>query len=583
LCDTALLTIVVNAVNDAPIAVSDTILMPQNVAYSGNLVSNDVDVDSPVLLANTTSLNGPLHGSLFLANSGVYTYTPNPGYSGADFFQYIVCDTETPSKCDTGDVFIQVGLNQAPVAIADFFSINEDAPLTNASVISNDFDPDGSALIVSASPVISPLHGTLILNANGQFVYTPNLNFNGTDSFAYRICDGGTPNLCDTALATIQINPVNDAPQAFADSYQLNSNSTLTDNVTLNDTDVEGLQLTVNPSPVFSPQNGSIALGASGQFSYTPSTNFIGIDSFAYSICDGGFPVLCDTAIVFIQVKNRIPIAVADSFAMASGGILNANCVLNDSDPEGSTLKINTQPVINVSHGTLSLNSSGTFFYQPQQGFTGIDFFFYTVCDSAAIPLCANAKVIILVRNTAPFATNDTIYGNADANINGNVLLNDTDSESVNLTAFVVNSVQHGTLLFQSNGDFEYLPGAGYSGVDEFSYRVCDDGVPSLCDTAFVFIRIGETNSELIIPNAFSPNGDNVNDLFEINGIHKFPNNVMQIFDRNGLLVYNVTGYRNFWNGRDKRGNVLENGSYFYVLDKKDGSEAIVGYVVISK
>ena len=313
------------------------------------------------------------------------------------------------------------------------------------------------------------------------------------------------------------------------------------------------------------------------------STKFTGNDSFSYEVCDGGIPNLCDTALVFITVLNLAPLAVADTFVINSGTNLNANCILNDTDPEGGTLAMSTLPVINVTHGSLTLNNNGTFNYVPLSGFTGTDFFFYTVCDNGANPLCSNAKVLITSLNRAPLAFNDTAYVVSGKSVSGNAAINDVDAEGGTLITSILAQTQHGTIVLQSNGVFEYTSQNGFTGIDTFTYELCDDGTPTFCDTASVLIYVSESESDFSIPNAFSPNGDNVNDVFEIRGISNFPDNEIQVFDRNGLLVYSVIGYRNTWTGLDKKGKELAQGSYFYILDKKDGNSAVTGFIVISR
>src|SRR6185312_6222378 len=118
----------------------------------------------------------------------------------------------------TATVSLTVNGNTPPVARNDAFTINEDTALTTGNLLSNngsgaDTDPDaGQTLTVNTTPVSGPSNGTLVLNANGTFSYTPNSNFFGTDSFVYRLSDGagGTA----TATVTITVNNVNDAPVA---------------------------------------------------------------------------------------------------------------------------------------------------------------------------------------------------------------------------------------------------------------------------------------------------------------------------------------------------------------------------------
>src|SRR5690606_9694856 len=120
--------------------------------------------------------------------------------------------------------------------------------------------------------------GSLTLNANGSFSYTPNGGASGTDSFTYRAVDAdGQSGL---ATVTITINAPNLAPVAVADSYQTARNAALTVNapgVLGNDSDPNGNPITA--VKVANPANGTVTLNANGSFTYTPNANFTGTDS----------------------------------------------------------------------------------------------------------------------------------------------------------------------------------------------------------------------------------------------------------------------------------------------------------------
>src|SRR2546428_10019757 len=171
----------------------------------------------------------------------------------------------------------------APVAANDSYSTNEDTALTVAApgVLGND---SGSATL-TAVLVAGPSHGTLALNANGSFSYTPAANFNGTDGFTYKANDGTADS--NVATVTITINPVNDAPVAVNDRFATDEDTALTitaPGVLGNDTDVDSPVLTA--VVVTGPGHGALALNANGSFSYTPAANFNGSDSFTYTAHD---------------------------------------------------------------------------------------------------------------------------------------------------------------------------------------------------------------------------------------------------------------------------------------------------------
>ena len=108
-------------------------------------------------------------------------------------------------------------VNDAPVAAANAYTVDEDATLTvpAAGVLGNDADVDGDAL--SAAVVSGPSHGTLTLNADGSFTYTPEANYYGTDSFTYRAVDPSGAE--SVATVSLTVSPVNDAPVAVDDAY----------------------------------------------------------------------------------------------------------------------------------------------------------------------------------------------------------------------------------------------------------------------------------------------------------------------------------------------------------------------------
>jgi VCBS repeat-containing protein len=176
--------------------------------------------------------------------------------------------------------------NNPPVAKDETYITNEDTTLNVATpgLLGNDTDAENDPLTAVLNS--SPSNGSLILNGNGSFSYTPNANFNGSDSFTYRANDGqATSNI---ATVTITVNAVNDAPMALGDSYSTNQGKTLTvaaPGVLGNDSDVDGNPLTAVRNT--SPSNGSLILNANGSFSYTPNANFNGSDSFTYHANDG--------------------------------------------------------------------------------------------------------------------------------------------------------------------------------------------------------------------------------------------------------------------------------------------------------
>src|SRR5262249_23778091 len=148
---------------------------------------NDSDVDGDSLTASLVT--SPTHGSLAFNANGSFTYTPQANYNGTDSFQYAAYDGTSFSFIRTVTLVV-TGVNDAPTAGNDSYTTAEDTPLTVATpgLLGNDADVEGTAL--RAVLVAGPVHGTLTLNNNGSFLYTPDANYNGTDSFTYKANDG---------------------------------------------------------------------------------------------------------------------------------------------------------------------------------------------------------------------------------------------------------------------------------------------------------------------------------------------------------------------------------------------------------
>ena len=153
-------------------------------------------------------------------------------------------------------------------------------------VLGNDVDPDGDPL--TATLVSGPAHGTLTFNPDGSFVYTPDANYSGPDSFTYTVNDGdqtSTP-----ATVTLTVSPVNDPPTAVADTYSLGEDHTLSvpasSGLLANDSDIDPSSA-LTAVLVTGPAHGTLTLNPDGSFTYVPDPNFNGVDTFTYQVSDG--------------------------------------------------------------------------------------------------------------------------------------------------------------------------------------------------------------------------------------------------------------------------------------------------------
>jgi len=205
LTDTGLVAMTVStvtgfAVNHAPVAVDDTASTLEDTAVDINVLANDSDPDSnPLFVFGTPTAQ---HGSVTVNADGTLHYTPTANYNGSDTISYTVTDG---LLTDIGQVAVTVAaVNDAPVAANDVFSTAMNKKLiisVNTGVLGNDYDVDGNA--IKDVLVSNPAHGSLKINSNGGFTYTPDKNYVGTDSFTYKDSDGSTTS--NIATVTIKV------------------------------------------------------------------------------------------------------------------------------------------------------------------------------------------------------------------------------------------------------------------------------------------------------------------------------------------------------------------------------------------
>ncbi len=369
--DTATVTVTVEPVNDAPVAHDQSVATDEDTPLAITLGATDVDGD-PLTYSIVTP---PAHGALSGAAPSL-TYTPDENYNGADSFSLKANDGAVDSNVATVSITVNP-VNDPPVARDDAHSLLEDTTLNVSApgVLDNDTDVDNDPLTAELANGVS--NGTLTLNTNGSFTYTPDPNFNGIDSFTYTASDGqgGT----DTATVTITVNPINDAPVANDDSATTDEDVSVTIDVLANDTDVDGDTLTVDS--VTQPANGT-ATNNGANVTYTPDPDFNGTDSFTYTASDGNGGTDTPTVTVTVNPVNDAPVGADDAYSVDEDNTLTvaARGVLgNDIDVDGDALT--AVKLSDPGNGALTLGDDGSCTYTPDVNFNGTDSFTYCASD----------------------------------------------------------------------------------------------------------------------------------------------------------------------------------------------------------
>ena len=474
LSDSASIVVTVTPVNDAPVANADAYSVQEGrvLAVAGpGVLANDADIDAGDTVSALQYFQ-PANGTVNLNQDGSFTYTPNAGFSGVDSFVYVVTD-----GVDTGQSTVSITVVEGnPVVGADAYTTLHDRVLTIAApgLLANDTDPNGDA--IEALQYFQPTHGTVALNQDGSFTYTPDAGFTGSDSFDYVITDGVL-----TSQGTVTISVTNTAPVANDDSFSVQEGRALSisaPGLLANDSDADAGDQ-VSALQYFQPANGTVSLGQDGSFLYTPNAGFSGADSFVYLVTDGASTA---QATVSITVVEGNPLVGDDSYTVAAGGSLNVpgpGVLANDSDPNGDAIE--ALQYFQPAHGTVSLNQDGSFTYSPNAGFSGTDSFTYVITDGV---LTGQGSVTITVTppgNNPPTANDDSYTTDEDsaylAANTVNVTANDTDPEGnplaisnvgvlggVPVVAYAQNA---STIAF-------YTTDSSYNGSFEITYTLSD-------------------------------------------------------------------------------------------------------------
>jgi VCBS repeat-containing protein len=294
-------------VNDAPVASDASVTTAEDTPLVVDPRGYASDVDSTVFA--TQIVSGPSHGTLVQNADGSYTYTAGLNYNGPDSFTYRVSDGELDSNIATVSITV-TAVNDAPVAADDTASTAEDTPVT-VPVQGNDVDVDSASL--QTVLVAGPQHGTVVLNADGSFTYTAALDYNGADSFTYKVSDGELES--NIATVNLTITPVNDAPVVADAAVSTAEDTPLVVDPRGYASDVDSTVFTTQI--VSGPAHGTLVQNADGSYTYTAELNYNGPDSFTYRVSDGELDSNVATVNISVTPVNDAPVA-ADSAVTGS-------------------------------------------------------------------------------------------------------------------------------------------------------------------------------------------------------------------------------------------------------------------------
>ncbi len=402
-------SLTVSEVNDAPLAADDYATTKEDTALTIDVLGNDsagpANESGQTLTVIAASA---AHGTVTINPDGTLDYLPEANAFGEFTISYTISDDGTtagaadPKTANAAVHLIVDPVNDAPVAVPDAFTLAEDTALavTAPGVLANDSDVEGDALRALLSS--GPSHGTLALNVDGSFDYTPDPDYNGSDSFSYRANDGAA----DSAAVEVSltVSEVNDAPLAADDYAETKEDTALTIDVLGNDSagpaNESGQTLTVIAA---SAAHGTVTINPDGTLDYLPEANAFGEFTINYTISDDGTtagaadPKTANAAVhLIVDPVNDAPVALPDAYTVTENTVLTVaapGLLANDSDVEGDPLHalLSYTPM----HGTLSFVSDGSFTYTPNADYVGSDVFGYRANDSHTDSATVNVSLTV--------------------------------------------------------------------------------------------------------------------------------------------------------------------------------------------
>jgi VCBS repeat-containing protein len=461
-------SITIQAVNDAPVAGSQTVTTDEDTPVPVVLSALDVEGDGLTF----TNLTQPAHGTL----SGMppnLIYTPATNYNGNDAFQFIASDRWLDSAPATISLIIKP-VNDAPVAAPQVIITPEDTA-TNLVLTASDVEGDSLSFILLTAPTNGTLSGTA-----PNLVFSPAADFNGTNTFAFVASDGQATSA--PVVVTLIVTPVNDQPIAEAQAVNLDEDTPTP--ITLRGTDVDGDTLTFF---IVTPTTNGTLSGTAPNFIYAPATNFSGVDYFTFGVNDGTTNSLTAAITLTIHPVNDAPVADGQSVTTDEDTPLILTLTGSDGENDSLTFEIVEPP----AHGTLSLQPStlNQFIYTPATNYNGPDSFTFVANDGQTNSVAATVAITVKPVNDAPVAQYLNVNTLEDQPANGNLVATDADGDA--LTFALGTPAMKGTVMVAHDGRFTYQPNPNVNGNDHFTFTVTDGSATA---TGMVNVVIAPVN-----------------------------------------------------------------------------------------
>ncbi|NEO52128.1 MAG: tandem-95 repeat protein [Okeania sp. SIO3B5] len=404
-------------------------------------------------------------------DQGSLSYQHTGDEPGTDTFSYVVTDQDGGTTSGLLNIDINPG-NDNPQAVNDVFDTNEDTAITidKSKLLANDSDPNDDEITITEFAAKNIENGTLEETKN-SFIYTPDENFSGEESFTYTIAD--TEGLTDTATVSINVTPVADTPNLEISTSSVSGSQdeeiSLDITASLVDTsDSETLSITI----VGVPEGATLSAGTVQDdgtweltveelenLTLTPSTaeqtevlNFeLTVTVTATETANDDTASASGVIAVEVTPLNGPPIAGDDVFETNEDTaitIQRSELLANDSDPDGDEITITEFVADNINNGTLE-ETADSFTYTPNENFSGEESFTYTLTDSQGFTDTATVNI-----NVTPVAdtpnleiSTPTVSGGQDESISLDITANLVDTSGSETLSITIVGVPEGATL----------------------------------------------------------------------------------------------------------------------------------------
>uniref|UniRef100_UPI00117AC325 retention module-containing protein n=1 Tax=Pseudomonas sp. R37(2017) TaxID=1981685 RepID=UPI00117AC325 len=536
------LDLTVTAVDDPSVLTADTQVTAEDTAATGNVLSNDSDIDNVLSVVTFTidGVNGTFTagqtatianvGTLVIGANGAYTFTPAENYNGpVPTVSYTVTDGSTStlniSVTSVDDGFTDLSES---VSTAEDTAVSGSV-LTGTSSVDGpvsvvNFTIDGVAGTFNAGQTATIANvGTLVIGANGAYTFTPDANYNGSvPTVSYTVTDGSGSNV--TSTLTISVTPVDDSFTDLSESVTTNEDTAVSGNVLTGTSSVDGpvsvvnftidgMAGTFNAGQTATIANvGTLVIGANGAYTFTPDANYNGsVPTVSYTVTDGSGSNVTSTLTINVTPVDDSFTDLSESVTTAEDTAVSGSVLTGTSSVDGPVSVVNftidgmagtfnagqTATIANV--GTLVIGANGAYTFTPDANYNGsLPTVSYTVTDGSGSNVTSTLNISVTPVDDSFTDLSENVTTAEDTAVSGNVLTGTSSVDGpVSVVNFTIDGVPGtfnagqtatianvGTLVIGANGTYTFTPAENYNGsVPTVSYTVTDGSGSNVTST----------------------------------------------------------------------------------------------------